>query len=132
MRIEIKRFFKGEKYTIGRMYIDGIYFCDTLEDKVRAFTQDDPKVWGETAIPEGIYRCTVTYSPKFKRELPYLHNVPYFTGIRIHRGNTHVDTAGCILVGENKMVGKVINSTKYELELTKLIKEVGSCTVHII
>lgn len=131
MIIELKRFYLGSKYTIGRLYVDGVYFCDTLEDKVRAFTKEDPKVWGETAIPAGTYKVSVTYSPKFKRKLPYLHNVPHFTGIRIHRGNTHIDTAGCPLVGENKVVGKVINSTPYELELTKLIEAEKCCTITI-
>ena len=80
----------------------------------------------ETAIPAGTYEVIVNVSVKFKRTLPLLLNVPHFTGIRIHRGNTDKDTSGCILVGENKQPGRVINSTGYELRLTELIERVMS------
>lgn len=71
-------------------------------------------------------------SPKFKRELPRILNVPHFDGILIHRGNTAKDTSGCILIGENKVKGKVINSTPYELDLTKKIKDAGGAIIEII
>ena len=80
------------------------------------------KVKNETAIPFGTYEITVNRSPRFGRDLPRLLNVPHFDGILIHRGNTGKDTSGCILVGENKVKGRVINSTPYELELTKRCK----------
>jgi hypothetical protein len=88
-----------------------------LEDTVR-----EKKIAGKTAIPEGTYQVIVNRSPKFKRDLPLLLDVPNFEGIRIHRGNTVKDTSGCILVGENKVKGKVINSTKYETLLTAILK----------
>mgnify|MGYP006918810141 FL=1 len=119
----------GESYTIGSLSIDGKKFCDTLEDRVRdlnkngVFDGDEKKVYGETAIPYGTYDVVVDYSPKFKRELPRLQNVRHFEGILIHRGNTAEDSAGCILVGENKVKGKVINSTPYEKELVRILKE---------
>ena len=119
----------GESYTIGSLSIDGKKFCDTLEDRVRdlnkngVFDGDEKKVCGETAIPYGTYDVVVDYSPKFKRELPRLQNVRHFEGILIHRGNTAEDSAGCILVGENKVKGKVINSTPYEKELVRILKE---------
>lgn len=119
----------GESYTIGSLSIDGKKFCDTLEDKVRdlnkngVFDGDEKKVYAETAIPYGTYDIVVDYSPKFKRELPRLQNVKHFEGILIHRGNTAEDSAGCILVGENKVKGKVINSTPYERELVRILKE---------
>lgn len=119
----------GESYTIGSLSIDGKKFCDTLEDKVRdlnkngVFDGDEKKVYAETAIPYGTYNVVVDYSPKFKRELPRLQNVKHFEGILIHRGNTAEDSAGCILVGENKVKGKVINSTPYEKELVRILKE---------
>ncbi len=119
----------GESYTIGSLSIDGKKFCDTLEDKVRdlnkngVFDGDEKKVYAETAIPYGTYDIVVDYSPKFKRELPRLQNVKHFEGILIHRGNTAEDSAGCILVGENKVKGKVINSTPYEKELVRILKE---------
>lgn len=122
MNLHLQRRFKGVSYTIGNLYINNTYFCGTLEDKVRDIPRDG-KVWGETAIPEGEYKVILNYSPKFKRHLPRLLDVPYFEGILIHRGNTAKDTAGCILVGENKIKGKVINSTKYEIELVRLISD---------
>lgn len=129
MKLELERRFLGESYTIGSLSIDGKKFCDTLEDKVRdlnkngVFDGDEKKVYGETAIPYGTYDVVVDYSPKFKRELPRLQNVRHFEGILIHRGNTAEDSAGCILVGENKVKGKVINSTPYEKELVRILKE---------
>lgn len=88
-----------------------------MEDTVR-----EKKIAGKTDIPEGTYQVIVNRSPKFKRDLPLLLDVPNFEGFRIHRGNTVKDTSGCILVGENKVKGKVINSTKYETLLTAILK----------
>lgn len=119
MKIEVKRIYKGEEYTIGKMYVNGEYFCDTLEDKVRDIEKEG-KVYAKTAIPYGEYKVIVNQSPKFGRMLPRLLDVPYFEGILIHRGNTHKDTGGCILIGENRIKGKVVNSTKYEEKLTAL------------
>ena len=131
MEIVVVRFHKKEKYTIGKMYINGTYFCDTLEDTDRGLTQemnldiiDKIKVYGKTAIPTGRYRVELTKSKKFGRVLPLLYNVKGFEGIRIHRGNTNEDTLGCILVGQNKAVGKVINSAMAEQNLMDRLKEV--------
>lgn len=131
MEIKVKRITPIDyPYTIGKMYIDGEYFCDTLEDRVRdinkngKFDNGEVKVAGETAIPYGRYQVVVTMSPKFKRELPRLLNVPNFDGILIHRGNTDKDSAGCLLLGENKVKGKVINSTPYEQKLVSILKDV--------
>ena len=128
MEITVLRRYRAPGYTIGTMYVDGVRFCDTLEDTDRDVNRNgrldesgEGKVKHATAIPYGTYRVTVEPSPRFKRDLPYLHDVPHFSGILIHRGNTAADTSGCILVGENKVVGKVINSTGYEVKLTKLI-----------
>lgn len=120
IELKLERFFFGETYTVGRLFIDGKYFCDTLEDRYRDL-DSEKKIYGETAIPEGIYEVRVTWSPRFKRNLPLLFGVPNFEGIRIHRGNYAKDTHGCILVGENKIKGGVINSTQYELLLTKIL-----------
>jgi hypothetical protein len=122
MKIKVQRRFKGQDYTIGSMFINHTYFCDTLEDRVRDIERDG-KVYGWTAIPEGVYKVILNISPKFKRKLPRLLNVPYFEGILIHRGNTAADTYGCILIGENKVKGKVINSTQYEIKLVQLIED---------
>ena len=122
MRLLLKRRFKGDGYTIGSLYVNGEKFCDTLEDRVRDLAGGESKVPGETAIPEGRYRVIVNRSPKFGRDLPRLLDVPMFEGVLIHRGNTAEDSAGCILVGENKVKGKVINSTPYEERLVALCK----------
>ena len=117
MRITLKRISKKDTYTIGKLYIDNNYFCDTLEDKDRNLYQFNPvdtimsiKVKGHTAIPKGLYEIMWTYSNRFKRYTPQIMNVPGFDGIRIHSGNTDADTEGCVLLGLNKVVGRVINS----------------------
>lgn len=129
MDLLLERKYLKENYTIGHLSINGSYFCDILEDTVRdinrngTFDCGEFKISGHTAIPYGEYEVKLTYSPKFKRELPIIMNVPNFEGIRIHRGNTIKDTSGCLLTGENKERGKVINSTKYETELINKIKK---------
>lgn len=96
MEIRVTREHYAPDCTIGRMLIDGKFECFTLEDGIRT-----NKVYGETAIPVGRYPVTITNSPSFKRLLPLLENVPNFSGIRIHPGNSKVDTLGCILVGQS-------------------------------
>ncbi len=122
MKLRIERRVKGDAYTIGTLYVNGERFCDTLEDRVRDLAGGERKVPGETAIPEGRYKVIVNRSPKFGRDLPRLLDVPMFEGVLIHRGNTDKDSSGCILVGENKVKGKVINSTPYEERLVALCK----------
>ena len=95
MLIEVKRFEFKDTYTVGKMYIDNIYECYTLEDVVRT----GAKVNGQTAIPTGTYNIIINHSNRFNRDLPLLENVPNFTGVRIHAGNTSAHTEGCILVG---------------------------------
>lgn len=122
MKLQLKRVALRDTYTIGKLYVDGQYWCDTLEDRVRDLSREK-KVPGETAIPAGTYDIVVNISPKFKRLLPRLLGVPYFEGILIHRGNTAKDSAGCILVGENRAVGKVLNSTYWEKRVTERLLE---------
>ena len=123
MKLRVERRFLKPEYTIGRLDVDGKFFCDTLEDRVRDLSREK-KIAGKTAIPAGCYEVVVNWSPRFKRRLPRLLDVPGFEGILIHRGNTPEDTAGCILVGENKMRGRVVHSTVYEIRLTALLEEV--------
>lgn len=96
MKLTLDRDLYDKDSTLGDLFIDGVWECVTLEDQVR-----DVKVKGDTAIPEGTYEVLLTHSPRFKRTLPLLVEVPGFDGIRIHPGNTHHDTEGCLLVGEN-------------------------------
>lgn len=118
MNIIIKRIFKGPEYTIGKLYIDGKYFCDTLEDTVR---KPGVKIPGKTAIPAGKYKIKLTESLRFKKLMPRLENVPGFTGVLIHSGNTAEDTEGCILVGFNRVKGKVLDSRETFQKLLRLL-----------
>lgn len=134
MRLELKRIAKREDYTIGRLYVDGEYFCDTLEDKVRDLTRET-KVYGKTAIPEGTYEVTLrVQSPRFSQKkqydfckgyLPRLLGVPSFEGVLIHGGNTAADTEGCILVGKNTVRGMVTDSLA---TLKKLYGRLSLCS----
>ena len=120
-------------YTIGHLYLKGKKFCDILEDPVRDHNADgdldDPgegKIYGNTAIPYGMYEIIMSYSPKFKRVLPLLVKVNHFEGIRIHgtksKVATNKNTHGCQIPGENKVRGGVIKSLEYEEKITELIK----------
>ena len=103
MDIKLIRETFTDKSTIGRLLIDGLFYGWTLEDTDRRLEEDiNRKIRGKTAIPTGRYRVIITWSPRFKRDLPLLVAVPGFDGIRIHSGNTPNDTEGCILVGKTK------------------------------
>ena len=115
MKLTLQRVALRKNYTIGKLHIDGVYFCDTLEDVVR---EPGVKVYGQTAIPAGVYKMVLSYSQRFKRVLPLLLNVPMFEGIRIHGGTTDTDTHGCLLVGINEVKGKLLKS---QITLAKLI-----------
>jgi hypothetical protein len=144
MKLTVKRIFKGDRYTIGKLYIDGTYFCDTIEDVVRELPPACPntprgiacackeKVYAQTAIPAGTYRVTMEYSPRFKRTLPYLHNVPHFIGILIHSGNDQGHSSGCLIVGKNKVVGKVLESKATLDALLKKISGQKNLTIEIV
>lgn len=116
MKIKVKRIAKKATYTIGKLYVDEKYVCDTLEDAVR-----DKKIYGKTAIPSGTYKITMdVVSPRFKNrawakpyggKIPRLIDVPNYEGVLIHVGNTTDDTSGCLLVGKNTIVGMVADST---------------------
>lgn len=130
MEVRIERKWKKPDYTIGRLFINGEYVCNTLEDTDRGLYQGmsqadvlKVKVKGATAIPRGTYNVIYTYSPKYKRNMPLVENVTGFSGIRIHSGNTANDTEGCILCGENKQVGKVLNSRVWTEKVTERMKE---------
>lgn len=129
MNLTLERKYLKENYTIGKLYIDGQFFCDTLEDTVRT-----TKIYGKTAIPYGTYKINMdTVSPKFKDrawakpyggKLPRLLNVPNYEGVLIHVGNTAEDTLGCILVGRNLVKGKLVQSTDI---FNKLMSKLTNC-----
>ena len=128
MELKVKRRFKADTYTIGTMFIDGLRFCDTLEDTDRSLRSDMPlseikakKKFGITAIPTGRYKIKMSYWPKYKKNYPELCNVPGYTSILIHGGKNATATLGCVLVGENKIKGGLINSGKYVEELRQKI-----------
>ena len=125
MELKLIRIYKGEDYTIGQLYINGEYFCDTLEDKVRVLNEYEDKVYGETAIPYGRYKVIISYSNHFKKKMPELLNVEFFKGIRIHSGNHKDHTDGCILVGECRDVeeGYIYNSRKAYNKLFKILQD---------
>jgi hypothetical protein len=102
MNLRLKRTHGTKDYTHGQLFIDDVYFCDTLEDQER-----ETKVFGETAIPCGTYKVILTMSNRFKKLMPLLVNVPNFSGIRIHNGNTKDHTEGCVLVGKKVKDGFV-------------------------
>lgn len=140
MKLTLKRIALRPTYTIGKLYIDDVYFCDTIEDTVRdlnkngKFDNGEKKVHSKTAIPYGIYEIKWTYSPRFKKYTPQLMNVPSFEGIRIHAGNTSADTEGCLILGKNKQVGKVLNSRATINKFYPIIKNAcynGKVTIEI-
>ena len=117
MELRLERKYRSSKYCIDKLYINGKYFSDALEDPDRGLTDSMSleeikkiKVKGNTCIPYGTYNVTITYSPRFKKNLPLINNVKGFDGIRIHSGNTPQDTEGCLLLGFNKVKGQVVDS----------------------
>lgn len=156
MKLTLKRIFKGPKYTIGHLFINGVYECDTLEPPYMGTKQTDSIEFikstkkGNTAIPSGVYNINMDIiSPKFKDrswakpfggKLPTIEDVPAFDRVLIHVGNIasqfgKSDTQACILVGENKIKGQVVNSTATFQELysvmlkAKLLGEELSLTI---
>ena len=99
MKLLVQRELFSDTSSIGSLYVNGVLECKTLEDKDRLLESGGEKMYGETAIPRGIYKVIITFSNRFKKPMPLLVDVPQFEGIRIHPGNTAEDTHGCILVG---------------------------------
>lgn len=143
MEILLRRIARRPTYTIGRLYIDGRYFCDTVEDTDRdlnrngRFDNGEAKVYAQTAIPNGRYRVTMNVqSPKFSQRteynwwrvngrygyLPRLLDVPHFEGILIHAGSSARSSAGCIIVGRNTVVGGVTDSMATCKKLYPILK----------
>lgn len=140
MKILVDRKWPKQTYTVGRIYIDDVYFCNSLEDRDRGLKQTDSlefiksrKVFAETAIPKGVYKVAMNItSPKYSAvawywklcqgKMPRLLNVPGFEGILIHPGNSALDSAGCLLVGRNTKVGQLTESKATFEKLYKKMK----------
>jgi len=105
MKLLVERDVLTDKSTLGLLYIEGSFYCFTLEDKLR-----EHKIPGETCIPIGSYKIVKHYSPRFGAHYPMLMDVPNFSGVLIHAGNTPEDTEGCILVGRRRMADRVLES----------------------
>lgn len=124
MEIILKAVHKTNLSTISECYVDGVLDCHVLEDKDRG-SSNTGKLFGITAIPAGKYQVVVTYSPRFKKNLPILLSVPGYSGVRIHPGNDADDTEGCLLPGQyypTKSHDFVYNSKKEFEELFTKIK----------
>ena len=150
MKLKLDRKYKLPEYTIGKLYIDGEYFCDTLEDTDRGLSSDMPfqeiikrKIQGKTAVPTGDYKVNMnTVSPRFKDrtwakpyqgKLPRLIDTIGFEGVLIHVGNSVSDTTGCVLVGKNTIKGKLTNSATVFRELMEiLLTDKDNITISII
>ena len=148
MKLKLKRIALKKDYTIGKLYIDDVYFCDTLEDTVRdlnkngKFDNGEKKIYGQTAIPYGTYEvATNVVSSRFKNrvwakpyngKIPRLLNVQSFDGVLLHPGSSQLDTSGCILVGKNTIVGRLTDSQKTFHLLMQKIKNQKNITIEII
>ena len=138
MELKIIRTKSNKEYTEGKLYIDGAYFCDTLEDQDRGLYQHMSlaeikavKVYGETCIPYGTYKVELSYSPKFKKIMPAILNVKGFTGVRIHNGSYTEHTLGCPLVGVKYKDGMLTNSRKTFNELMQKLQNQKEITLVI-
>lgn len=128
MELELKRKWLTEASTVGELYVNGVFECYVLEDRYRP--PPEPKVYGATAIPCGRYEVKITPSPKFKRDLPLLLDVPQYQGVRIHPGNTAADTEGCLLPGRVRHGESVLESRlAFEQLFAKMLLVSG--TIHI-
>lgn len=139
LHILITRNWRKTDYTVGRLYVNGTQLCNTMEDTDRRLFQGQPlseilkiKVKGQTAIPTGTYRIRVTESPKFKRPLIEVVDVPGFSGIRIHALNCAEESEGCIGPGLNTAPGRVTDSRKYENILTDMVAKEPEAYITIV
>jgi len=120
MRLILDRCWLSARATVGKLRVDEVFECFTLEDRYRP--PPEPKVPRETCIPVGIYRVVINRSPRFKVDMPRLLEVPDFDGVLIHPGNTTADTEGCILVGRSRAGEEVQQSrVAYEALFARLL-----------
>lgn len=123
MIITVKRRWFTPQSAIGELWINGALFCYTLEDTVR--DPNAPKVPGRTAIPPGNYKLIIDHSPRFGRQMPHILDVPGFVGIRIHAGNDPTDTEGCLLLGMERGIDRVLRSREAFRAFMSILQESG-------
>lgn len=129
--VKIKRIAFKDTYTIGRITVDGLPISDTIEDTVRVLNSIEDKVYGETAIPAGTYKADIYFSKKFGYKVVRLFDVPYFSGIYIHKMNTAKDSLGCIGVGRNDKKGWLSKPTVAMIKLIEALEGADKITVTI-
>lgn len=110
MKLRLERGASGATCTIGKLYVDGVFFAYSLEDVDRQLETGGKKIKAQTAIPRGVYGVVIDFSTRFQKQMMHVLNVPQFEGIRIHAGNTDKDTEGCILLGKVRSDNAVFNS----------------------
>lgn len=133
MKLKLVRDTYTEESTTGKLYIDGVFFCYVLEDKVRSV--NEKRIFGKTAIPTGIYRIAITFSDRFQQQMPLLLNVPHYEGVRAHWGSFAKDTEGCLLVGDNRSKDFINGSKVTYAKLFTILKKadkVGKITIEIV
>lgn len=125
--LKLKRHTFTEDYTVGELSIDGKYICDVIEDKVRHLKSIKDKIPGRTAIPAGTYRIVIDFSNRFGKMMPHILSVPFFEGVRIHKGNSANDSSGCLIVCFYDKNGWGIDSKKaYDLVYGIISKEINA------
>lgn len=139
MKLKLIRKWFTENSTIGELYINDVFFCYVLEDKDRGLQQSDSliiikskKLFGITCIAYGKYKCVLSMSNRFKRLLLEILGVKGFEGVRAHRGNTAIDSLGCLILGFKKGIDTVFDSTKAEIALVEKLKGVTEIELEII
>lgn len=139
MELKLIRDKSNKEYTEGKLYIDGVYFCDTLEDTDRGLHQHMSlneikavKVYGDTCIPYGTYKVELSYSPKFKKIMPAILDVKGFTGVRIHNGVDKNSTLGCVIIGKKWQDGKVTKSRDTFANLMQILQQCDEEIILII
>lgn len=131
MKLKLQRYLFAKDYTMGLLFIDGVFFCDTIEDTYRGQDLKGKKVANETCIPYGVYTVKITYSNKYKKNMPQILSVPYFEGVRIHAGNRATDTSGCVICGVKSKNGEVIESRKTYNALLKRLETANNIKIDI-
>jgi hypothetical protein len=139
LELKVDRKWKKPDWTISNFFVNGVKWCNVLEDTDRGLNQNMPlseikkrKKDGITAIPSGRYEVVMRYSPHFKRETPWIKDVPGWQWVLIHAGNDPTHTLGCLLPGENKVKGKVLNSRVWEDRITAEIRKYDKCFITIL